>query len=621
MQQKTRFLSYGVLALAAVIFVALNLMGNTLLNRFRLDLTEHKLYTLSDGTRNVIDGLKEPMKLRFFFSEEAANGYPALQAYGNRVKGMLKAYTEQSGGKLQLEIINPEPFTEAEDRAVALGVQAIPLDETGTKLYFGLIATNSVDEIGSIPFFDPERAPWLEYDITRIIYDLSQPKKPVVGIMSWLPIFGGASSPTDIQGRWVILDQINQNFKTKHIGTDVKEIPADVDVLMVVHPAKASADTLYAIDQFMLRGGRALIFTDPYTNIKGLTHSESEVNQLYNAWGIDMPPVEMVLDKTVAIRMSDDERGSSLRTVSNPAWLALTPDNFDKDDLITSTLQLVRMAAAGHFVYLDDAKKTDGKKPGKAKRNVTMTPLISTGKEAMVGKSYALMVNQDPTELLNEYKPGGKELVLAARVQGQVKSAFPERKGRKHLSESKGEINAILVADSDMLQDGFWVNAQAFYGQRLLVPTAHNGFFVLNALDHLTGSGDLIGLRSRSDYDRPFQVVEQIRQDAEVKFRNREQELRVKLKDLEQKLNDMQSTGRHEASGKLVVSDEQQRELLGYRDEILATRKELRSVQRSLIEDIDALGNELKLVNIGLVPLLVIILAFILPRRLGVKRS
>ncbi len=619
-----RMHSFATLLIGAVIFIAINIIANNLLDRYRIDLTYHHLYTLSEGTEHVVTAIEEPVKLRFFFSDATANGFPQIQAYGNRVKGILKEYVKQSGGKLQLEIINPEPFTEEEDLAVKLGVQSIPLDETGTKLYFGLIATNSVDEIGSIPFFDPSRASWLEYDITRIIYDLSLVKKPVIGIMTWLPLYGGGSGPDNIQGKWAILDQINKNFASTYVDRTAKEIPKEVDVLMVVHPVGITEDTLYAIDQFLMRGGRALFFTDPYINIKGLERTDSNLNKLYNTWGFDMPSTDLVLDKSIAIRMADSERGSALRTVSNPAWLALAGDNFNKDDLVSSTLQLMRLVAAGRLVTVEEAAKhpTPGNNVTfpKVEKPLTMEPLIFTGTEAMVGKSFELMFDKDPSAFLKNYKVGGKKLVLAARFTGKATSAFPQRKDKGHLAESKKDINVIAITDADMLQDGFWIDAKAFYGNKLVVPTAHNGAFVLNALDLLSGSEDLISLRSRSDYDRPFKKVEAIRQDAEVRFRNREQDLRAKLSELEQKITAMRSTNRHEGN-ELLLSSADEQELLSFRDEILATRKELRKVQHSLIEDIDSLGYQLKAINIGAVALLVILLAFFLPRRLGVKRS
>lgn len=621
MKRSSRTSSAFTMLAAIVIFVAANLIANVVLSRYRIDLTEHHLYTLSEGTAKVISDLKEPVKLRFFYSEATANGYPQIQAYGNRVKGILKEYVKQSGGKLQLEIINPEPFTEDEDLAMKLGVKSLPLDDAGTKLYFGLIVTNSVDEIGSIPFFDPDRAAWLEYDVTRIIYDLNAGKKPTIGVMTWLPLYGSGSSASDMQGKWAILDQISKSFQTEYVEKDAKEIPGNIDVLMVVNPVNMSQDTQYAVDQFVLKGGRALIFTDPYTNMRGLERSSSELTRLYNAWGIDMPATDMVLDRTLAIRMADGDRGSALRTVSNPSWLALTSDNFAKDDLITSALQLIRVVAAGHFVYKDAGTAETGA-GGKTsiKHAITMEPLIFTGKDAMVTKSFELMVNKDPSQFLNDYKPGGTSLVLAARLTGKAHTAFPERKDKDHVAESKGDIHVIVVGDSDMLQDGFWANMQAIAGSKVLVPTAHNGAFVMNALDHLSGSGDLIGLRSRSDYDRPFKKVETIRADAEVKFRNREQELRVKLTELEQKLRELQSGNKHE-DGDLLVTEAQQRELFDFRDQILATRQELRSVQRALIVDIDALGYKLKVINIAGIAFIVVLLAFFLPRRLGVKRS
>ncbi len=614
---KKRFISYSAIALVVVVFVAVNILGNALLNTSRIDLTEGKLYTLSDGTKGIISGLKEPVTLRFFYSEEQANGYPVIQSYGARLKGLLSQYQTLSAGKVKVEFINPKVFSEEEDLAVSLGIADLTVDNVGNKLYFGMSASNTTDERVVIPFFDPDKAPFIEYELTRIIHDLSSPKKPKIGLMTWLPLQGGGGTMFDVQGPWVIFQQMKESFDVEVLDKDVTNIPEDVDVLMVVHPdEKLKDDTLYAIDQFVLHGGRALLFTDPYTRMDGIMHPASNLEKLYAAWGIEMPMKEAVADPEAAIRVQNEERGSVLESVSNPVWLALQKGNFNSAEMVSADLEMMRFIVSGHFV---PKKPAEGLKPS----DITMTPLVLSGASAAAVDSHNLMFNFDPAQFMQEAKPLMNRAVMAARLSGKAQTAFPGHSGETHLEESQKSINVIVVGDVDMLRDGFWVNKQNVMGKEILIPTANNGSFVLNALDYLSGGGDLIGLRSRMTADRPFEKVEAMRLQAESKFRKQEDELKLRLSDLERRLTELQSGGevKTDESGEMLLSPQQEEELNRFRDEMISTRKELRTVQRSLREEIEKLETELKLVNIGLMPLLVLLLALFVPARLGMRRN
>ncbi len=614
--KQKRFFSWTAIAVMVVVFVTVNILANALLSANRIDLTEGSLYTLSEGTKEVISHLKEPVTLRFFYSEEQANGYPAIQSYGTRLKGLLKQYQDISGGKVKVEFINPKVFSEEEDKAVSLGVADITVDGSGNKLYFGLAASNTLGNHTTIPFFDPDKAAFVEYELTRMIHDLSSPKKTKIGLMTWLPLQGGGGTMFDVQGPWVIFQQMKESFDLQVLDTDAQRIPRDIDVLMMVHPAKdIPKDTLYAIDQFILKGGRALIFVDPYTKMDSTTAPSSNLPELFAAWGVEMPEGEVVADPQSAIRVRNEERGSVLESVSNPVWLQLQKGNFNASELISANLEVMRFIASGH---LQPKAAQAGEQPSQ----ITMTPLVLSGPAAAIVENQNLMFNFDPAQFMREAKPMQSRAIMAARLSGVAKTAFPGHDDSGHLEQSEDPINVVVIADVDMLRDGFWVNKQDFGGREILVPTANNGGFVFNALDILSGGGELIGLRSRMTADRPFEKVEAMRLEAEGKFREQEDKLKARLADLEKRLSTLQSPENMDSdeNGNMLMTPRQQEELNRFRDEMLSTRKELREVQRALHEDIEKLSRKVKLINIALVPLLILLLALFLPARLGMRR-
>ena len=488
---------------------------------------------------------------------------------------------------------------------------------SGEKLYFGLSVSNTLGDHAAIPFFDPDKAAFVEYDITRMVHDLSSPKKSKVGLMTWMPMQGGGGSMLNIEGPWIIYEQMKDSFDVKVLDKAAQSIPGDIDVLMMVHPpADLPEDTQYAIDQFILAGGRALIFTDPYSKMEGAIAPSSNLPKLFAAWGIEMPKDEVVADPEAAIRVRNDERGSVLESVSNPVWLALQKSNFNAAEIISADMETMRFIVSGHLIP---------KKPeeGQTAPDITMMPLVLSGPNAMAVESQNLMFNFDPAQFMRKARPLQGRAIMAARLTGIAHTAFPGKKDEAgHLEASKEPINVVVVADVDMLRDGFWASKQNYIGREIVVPTANNGSFVINALDILSGGGELIGLRSRMTADRPFEKVEAMRLEAEGRFRAQEDELKNKLADLERRLSTLQnpesmSTGEN---GEMLLSADQQKELDRFREEMLATRKELRGVQRALREDIERLARKVKLINIALVPFLVLLLALFLPARLGMRR-
>lgn len=625
-----KLLTSGGLIVGVVLFVAVVLVANLAFRGARLDLTQGKLYTLSEGTKKVLSGIKEPITLRFFFSDKLARDVPQLRAYGQRVRELLEEYAAQSKGKIQLQFIDPEPFSEAEDRAVEFGLRGAALNQQGEQFYFGLAGTNLTDDVQIVPFFQQEREQFLEYELTRLVYALGDPKKPVIGLLTALPMQGGPVNmmQPQMQPPWTIVSQMRQVFDVKTVRPGATKIEDDISVLMIAHPKDLPADTLYAIDQFVLRGGRVLAFVDPLSeaamaaNPRGMmgmpAPESSTLGPLFDAWGIDYDKDKFVGDRRNATRVNAGQRAQRRQVVDYIAWLTLDQSAVNAEDVVTGELTALNLGSAGAL------KKKDG-------ATTTLVPLITSSSDAMLVESINLMFGPDPERLLRDFKPAEERFVIAARVQGPVKTAFPDGPPRpetkdgeapdpekekdrpdpaQQIKEAKTPINVIVVADTDMLDDRFWVQTSDLFGERLATPFNGNGSLVVNALDNLTGSADLISLRSRSKSQRPFLVVADIRRAAEARFREEEKALQEKLEAAEKKIAELQKE-RPGSKGQ-VLTAEQRAAIDGFRAEMLETRKALRDVQHRLQRDIDRLAGWIKAINIGLIPLLVGLVAFAL---------
>ncbi|MFV2056458.1 MAG: Gldg family protein [Thiohalomonadales bacterium] len=640
-----KLISTGGIALAVVLLIAVNILSSAIFKTSRLDLTDNKLYTLSQGTKNILASLEEPVTLRFYFSEKLTSGIPSLSNYARQVRELLEEYANLSKGNVKLIVSDPEPFSDAEDQAVQNGLQGVPIDAAGSVAYFGLVGTSATDDKEVIPFFQAEKEATLEYELTRLVYKLSDPKKAVVGLITALPMSGsGPANPMSAMQaptpEWMMLSQIKQMFDLRELAIDVDKIPADIDVLMLAHPKGLGVKTLYAIDQFVLGGGRALVFVDPHAEgelvvrdpsnpMAGFGPKNSDLKSLFAAWGVELVNGQLAADIDSAARVSISQ-GTRPQAVDYVVWLQLSEKNFDPSDFVSSDLKQIAMASSGYFTVKEGV-------------GTTVTPLIQTSSKAMSVPVSKIQFQPNPMGLLDSYQPGGKRLMLAARISGVVKTAFPDGapsddkkdseksaivvgdnphapkkesseadkvaddKKPTGLMESKEPINVIVVADSDMLDDKFWVNVQNFFGQRVAVPRNNNGVFVANAIDNLTGSNDLIGLRSRGNFSRPFEKVKDIQRDAEKKFRAREKELQETLRATEQKITDLQR--QKGESGSTILSSAQRNEIEKFRKEQSRTRMSLRNVQHELRKDIEYLGSVLKVLNIVLIPILIILFA------------
>jgi gliding motility-associatede transport system auxiliary component len=632
-----------VLVLGAILFFAVNILSATLLSSARLDLTQERLFTLSTGTRHILKDLKEPITLRLYYSQDLASQYPGLRAYAGRVQDLLREYDALGGSNLKLEIINPEPFTPEEDQAVSFGLQGAPVGN-GDTMYFGLVGTNSTDKQSVIPFFDQDREQFLEYDLTHLVDKLSNRKRSVVGIMSSLPLAYGPGGPmAALQGQsrpYQLYQQISENYDVKMIDEEVDKIDDSISVLVIVNPGDLSDYTLYAIDQFVLRGGRALVFVDPYSEIGASAAIEaaqsrmpaaaipdsSDLKKLLNAWGVDLAKNEVVGDLGRAQRVQMNDPDGRRRVVDYLVWAAFRDGDFSKDDVVTANLTSLNMASIGHLNRTANA-------------TTNFEPLVSTSRDTEILDSAKLRGQPQPDDLTRDFVSSNASYTVAARVSGDVNSAFPggppppdaadkvknapkddaepppapkaQADVSKYLAKSVEPINVIVVADTDMWDDKFWAQTQNFLGQRVVVPIADNASFVINAIDNLSGSNDLIGLRSRGTSNRPFTLVEQIRKSAEQQYLAKEQKLQDDLDQAKQRIAELQSQRPGDAAGAALLSPQQEEEIEQFRGKMVVIRQQLRDVQRDLRKDIESLENWTKVINIGLVPVLVLLIALI----------
>jgi ABC-type uncharacterized transport system involved in gliding motility auxiliary subunit len=628
------FTSRRATALVALVCIALMLVSvNIIATRFftwRLDLTRERLYTLSQGTLRTLAKIDEPLTLRFYYSTRLSDEVPSYGVYAQRVRELLDQYVAAAHGKLRLEVYNPQPFSDAEDRAVAFGLQGVPLDAAGEQVYFGLAATNSTDDQQVIAFFQPERERFLEYDLTKLVHSLAFPKKTVVGLISTLPLEGDMMAM--MRGRpaepMAVIEQLNQLDTVKPVGANIDAIPPDIDVLMLVHPQNLSEKTLYAIDQFVLRGGKALVFVDPLSELQASHPSQlnppgspsaSNLERLFKSWGFEVPPKVVAGDRRDAQRVGvPSARGT--RPVDYVAWLNLKADNLNREDMITADLSHINMASSGIIEPLADGK-------------TTVEPLITTSLDSTKIPAEKLTGLPDVAGLLAEFKPDNKRYILAAHVTGTAESAFPDgppkpsepakpeaKEGEgdqppkppegEFLKQSLQPINMIVVADSDMLDDKFWLQKQEFFGQRVLVPTANNGDFVANAIEVLAGGDDLVGLRTRGTSARPFDVVDRIQAKAQARYSAEEHELQAKLKDTQTKLEGL--TGKDQGNAATTLNAEQTKAIEEFRADIVQTRRQLRDVQAALRSDIQRLKAGLEFLNIALIPIIVAAVAIVL---------
>jgi ABC-type uncharacterized transport system involved in gliding motility auxiliary subunit len=593
--------SLGSLALLLVLFAGLSMLSSNLLSGLRFDLTENRLFTLSEGTQKILGDLQEPVTLYFYFSQDASREIPQLRSYARRVDELLEEFESHAGGKLSLRRVDPEPFSEEEDQAAALGLQAAPVGASGETLYLGVAGSNSLDEMQVMPFLQPSKEKFLEYDLAKMISTLGNPERKTLGLLTSLPMQAGFDPATQgMRPAWVIYEQLEQLFDIERVDPQAGELPEGLDLLLLVHPKDLGIGMQYAIEQFVLGGGRLVAFLDPFAEAdrgdpndpmaQMQAGSASTLGGLLGAWGVTFDSARAIGDLQFGIGSGPNRH---IGILSVPA------EGLNPSDIVSADLEVVNLSSTGWFEPAEGAA-------------TQFDPLVQSSENAAPLDTSRFRFLSSPADLLDGFNPTGERYALAARVSGPAAASLepPEGRAETHRADAGEQgINVLLFADSDLLTDRLWAQRQPFFGQEIVSAFADNGSLAVNAVDNMLGNSDLISIRTRVNSARPFERVEELRVSAEQAYRATEERLQMELEDTERRLSELQAA---KGEGELtVISGEQQAEIQRFMDRRIEIRRELRQVQHDLRRDIESLGTRLKAINIGLVPLAALLAALV----------
>ncbi|MBS0431202.1 MAG: Gldg family protein [Proteobacteria bacterium] len=585
--KRPRLNATAALALLAMLYVLLVWGSSVALRGARIDLTADRLYTLSAGTRRIVAALREPVQLTLYFSDRASRDLPQLRAYRQRVGDMLEEIARRSDGRIRVQVVDPLPYSEDEDAAAAAGLIAVPSDNGEEKLFFGVTARNLVDgRSGAIPFLLPDREPLLEFGLARLVLEISQKTRPRVDVLGALPIAGSAGTAAHpAQDAWKSLQQLQPLFDVHVLSASaLKRIDPSTRLLVLAGPRDLPDDALYAIDQYVLRGGKLLAFVDPDMEMDA--GRAADLPRLFHAWGVVFDPAQVVLDRDRALAIQPNPDTTPVR---HPAVLGFSGGDLNRNDPVTAALGTIDVSTTGRFELANGT-------------GTRLVPLIQSSAGAMMVSAQRVRDAYDPATLYQGYAPAGEHYAIAARVVGRFVSAFPQRTEAGHLARADADCHVLLVADTDVLSDRLWVQLTPSFGQTLANAFADNGEFFFNAVDGLAGSPDLIEIRRRAIADRPFTTVDNLRRAADEKFKSKQNELLVELADTEARLTTLQGHGGSSGvSQKAAVDQFVQRKA--------QIRAELREVQRQLDADIETLGARLKFLDILLMPILLTLVA------------
>ena len=592
-----RSVAAAALTLGFVALLGFNLWAGQSLSRYRADMTEGQIYTLSDATRQVLAELDEPVTVQLFHTPQLNAEVPTYARHFDRVQSMLRHYQDLSQGKLRLSLVKVERFTDEEDEASALGLQAAPLPGGDGSAYFGLAGTNSTDDVETVPFLALERQDFLELDLTSLVFKLNNPGKKKVAVLSRLPVAGSVNPETGQQTPpWAVFSQLREFFDVSMLPPDLDAVPEDADLLLMIAPDKLSEKSAYAIDQYALSGKPVIVFADAYSEVlpnerDGLAENPS-FEALLKSWGLEVAPDKVVGDIENSRQVQFVNNGQPV-VVNYVTWLALGPQNFERADTIFNQVSSVMMASSSALQPIEGS-------------GLNIQPLMASSTRSAMVENNKLR-NPNPIALLQSYLPEGGQRMLAARVRGETASAFaagkPEGAGVAGEHKARGNINLIAVGDADMLFDTFWAEVtQGPGGQAQIVPRAGNANLLINAVQDMAGGQALSGLRGRGVELRPFTRVNALRADANARFRQQEQLLNNQLEETQKKLTALLSRAK---DGEVTLTEDDRKAIEDFRTDMFETRRKLRAVQRNLRADIDALGARVKAVNIGLVPALI----------------
>lgn len=599
-----RYNLWGTIGLGFIAFLLLNVLLEILTPRLKIDLTADRLFTVSSGTKKIINDIKEPVTLTLYVSKELSQLVPQYAPFIARVEDTLEDYAARSNGKIRLILRNPEPFSDVEDEAIAAGLQSAAMQGSAEKFYFGLAGTNSVDGKEIIPFFSLDREQFLEYDLSKLLFSLANPQRKKVAILSGLPLsgddmavlFGQTPQP------WAFLQALQQFFATEILPESVKEIPVDTDVLLVIHPDDFPPETLKAIDAFAVKGGKVLAFVDPLSEAarpKSTLNLPSETPKIafadiLQAWGVTLAKEQFVADHRYARRVQVEVEGRQ-QEISYLAWLGLQEQALAKIDAMISPLKQLNVGSVGALQPVKNNKSV-----------INITPLVTSSPESMLMPIDLLRPSPDALKILQEFKPQNINYTLAMRLEGKVMSAFSNQPLGK-------ETRLIVVADTDMLRDALWTQNVMDNGMPALLPFADNGMFVVSAIEDLSGGGALAGLGSRGTTNRPFTTIQAMQRVAEEKFSRKELELQNELKNTQSKLEALLKTEQQQGAG--IVTPEQQQVITDFQQKVSNLRKELRNVQRILRKDIERVETIVLVLNIAVLPVLLSIAGIYIVRR------
>jgi len=608
-QPRRRLIGFSI-ALCAVLFVSVNMFASRVLDGFRADVTEKQVWTLSEGTQTLLAELDEPLHLRFYLSDGLTEAAPQLSSYADRVKGMLDTYARKSD-RITLEVINPEPFSNEEDRAVGFGINRISLQGASEPMFFGLAATNSTDGRSNIPVFAPDREAWLEYDLTRLVAELGQPVKPKVALLDGIglagnPMAGGAPQQS--------LAMLRELYDVEVLTGDVNEFPEGTRVVAIVHPQGLSEVTLYALDQWVMGGGALMAFVDPHAETqvgpRGMPASDasSALQTLFEGWGIQYDATNAVADPAYALATTRRVGGRQAQ-VGNPAWLRLDSTALDQDTPALARLSALVMTTAGSFSAVENGP--------------TLLPLATLSNKAVVASADAAADQfSDPRDILTSGESAEAPPTVISRLSGTVVSAFPEGKpeastwSADHIAQTT-DANVLLSGDADMLMDRNWIQNRSILGAQIPQAFANNGDFLLNAVEQMAGGTALADLRGRAVDWRPLTRIDQMEREAEAQYRATEQALLDRIAETETALRELAPQSEE---GSVLVSAEMVAEAENLRADLLAARAELRQVQYDLRSDVETLQASVTTMNVGIVPFLAAVVALFFALRRPTRR-
>lgn len=571
----------------------------------RFDLTASKNYTLAPGSHAIAEKINKPLLLRLVFSKSAAKEYPQISAYYQRVQELISEFTKASPDRLlRLEIVHPQTFSVEEEEAESAGLNSVAMPD-GSNLFFGLYALNATG-VTPITFFQPERERFLEYEIARLIDSAHRgARKEQVGLINTLRPAASASmsSVNSFEG---VMTEVRKRFVLVDLGLSVAQVDPEIDVLWVIQPQGLDEQSLYAVEQFVLGGGRAMIMMDPLpetdTGLSSYGNINYRLQQMLEAWGVRFSDSQLLLDARYAVSVSNGRGGSSPLL----SLVGLDRSALSQQDPVSAELETINMSSAGVLLPISNSTTS------------VSTLIQSSQGSSLIEISQFLNAYGDAEALLADFLPDRISRALAVRVQGMAKSVFPIQK-EAHLAKSERNLNVVLVADTDFLNDQLWMEQRAFLGRSVVSPFSNNADLVVNALENLAGSSDLIGLRTRGVSSRPFTLVERLRRRAQAEYREKELSLEQELDDLQDALIKLESE-RDAASDKATEIEAEQR-IDQFKQRRLELRREIRAVQFGLNQEIELLGRNLKLFFILGLPLLVAIAALVIGTAYRRRRS